>query len=135
MTKITKQELNQMIKEEVRRQTSRNRRRLFESKASLNTFMDVVKYNGFTHKAMKALYDYLNEDTPDLLDEPINLHNFDSFKYYSDPVEAANDQGGDFDDEDYDEAFQWLVENFQIVIREDENREEGGVIVDESSDY
>src|SRR5574344_1619940 len=31
MTKITKQELNQMIKEEVRKQTSRNRRRLFEN--------------------------------------------------------------------------------------------------------
>ena len=31
MTKITKQELNQMIKEEVRKQTSRNRRKLFEN--------------------------------------------------------------------------------------------------------
>src|SRR5574344_1519259 len=31
MTPITKQELNQMIKEEVRKQTSRNRRRIFES--------------------------------------------------------------------------------------------------------
>ena len=33
MAKITKQELNQMIKEEVRKQTSRNRRRIFESNA------------------------------------------------------------------------------------------------------
>ena len=31
MAKITKQELNQMIKEEVRKQSSINRRRLFEN--------------------------------------------------------------------------------------------------------
>src|SRR5574344_686480 len=135
MTKITKYELNQMIKEEVRKQTSRNRRRLFESKVSLNTFMDAIKSKGFTYKAIKALYNYINEDTPNLLDEPIDPHNIDNFKYYHDPVEAANDNGGDFNDEDYDAAFQWLLENFQIVIKEDENREEGGVIVDESSAY
>src|SRR5574344_208598 len=48
MTKITKQELNQMIKEEVRKQTSRNRRRLFENNEKDFEIKGttLIKYNG-----------------------------------------------------------------------------------------
>src|SRR5574344_45975 len=72
MTKITKQELNQMIKEEVRKQTSRNRRRLFENnekdfKIVGNTLVaykgndsDVTIPDGITTIGRSAFNDYRN---------------------------------------------------------------------------
>ena len=102
MTKITKRDLNQMIKEEVRKQTSRNRRRLFENNETNSEIAETFYYD--LKKNKNKIYNLINRygfSIDDLSEQLSNItdgdyfmpsdDNYLSFAFYITPDKISPD--------------------------------------------
>ena len=86
MTKITKQELNQMIKEEVRRQTSRNRRINEDTttKEHEDSIIQQLKqYSGFNYKIKNYTATNIYDAISNCLDEYDTYKNNDGYNDFN----------------------------------------------------